>query len=178
MKAVEIYIGTTLRGPAKGVGKGMYIMQSRMADGRIHEKKAAVEIDGGTESRLVLYCLRDSLARFEYACKVTVYTECTYIAAAINSRWPESWREKDWTNGKKAKVKDSGLWRDILWHLEDTGHEISAVAGKHEFSSWMRVNLPKVYASRDVFGEMDENALNPGNYWIYRQMDQAVYGGR
>ena len=58
MRTVEIYVGTTLRGSAKGVGRGMYIMQSRMPDGRVHEKKAAVEIDGGTESRLVLYCLR------------------------------------------------------------------------------------------------------------------------
>lgn len=166
MKTVDIYIGTTLRGPAKGTGRGIYIMQSRMPDGRVYEKKAAVEIDGGTESRLVLYCLRDSLARFQYACKVTVYTECTYIAAAINSRWPEAWREKGWTNGKGAKVKDPGLWRDILWHLEDTGHEIGAVAGKHEFSGWMRVNLPRLYAPRDVFGEVDEATLNPGKYWI------------
>lgn len=74
MKTVDIYIGTTLRGSAKGIGRGIYIMQSRMPDGRVYEKKAAVEIDGGTESRLVLYCLRDSLARFQFACKVTVYT--------------------------------------------------------------------------------------------------------
>ena len=46
MRTVEIYVGTTLRGSGKGVGKGMYIMQSRMPDGRVHEKKAAVEIDG------------------------------------------------------------------------------------------------------------------------------------
>ena len=178
MRTVEIYVGTTLRGSAKGVGRGMYIMQSRMPDGRVHEKKAAVEIDGGTESRLVLYCLRDSLSRFRYACRVTVYTECTYIAAAINNRWPEAWREKGWTNGKGEKVRDPGLWRDILWHLEDTGHEVSAVAGKHEFSGWMRVNLPKLYAPRDVFGEVDEEALDPGKYWICGQAVPDRSGGK
>ena len=145
MKSVEIYIGTTLRGSAKGIGKGIYIMRAHLAEDRVHEKMAAVEIDGATESRLSLYCLRDSLARFLYACEVTVYTECTYVAAAINSRWPESWREKDWMTGRGARVKDAGLWRDILWHLEDTGHTIHAVPGKHEFGDWMRVNL-RVYA--------------------------------
>lgn len=135
----------------------------------MHEKKAAVEIDGGTESRLVLYCLRDSLARFQYACEIVVYTECTYIAAAINSRWPETWREKDWTNGKKARVKDSGLWRDILWHLEDTGHQLRAEAGKHTFTDWMRVNLPRLYAPRDVFGEVDEDSLNQAGRWLLRE---------
>ena len=153
-------------------------MQSRMADGSTYEKKAAVELDGATESRLVLYCLRDSLARFRYACEVTVYTECTYIAACINNRWPQTWREKDWINGKGGRVKDAGLWRDILWHLEDTGHALRAAAGRHEFSTWMRVNLPRLYAPRDIFGEVDEKALNPGNDWIGRQIGEIGYSGK
>lgn len=165
MRAAEIYIGTTLRGSAKGTGKGMYIMQSRTADGKIYEKKAAVELGGATESRLALYCLRDSLSRFRYACEVTVHTECTWVASALGSRWAEAWRERDWTNGKGKRVKDPGLWRDILWHLEDTGHVLRAVSGKHEFSSWMRLNLPRLYAPRDVFGEVDEKALNFVNGW-------------
>lgn len=173
MKEVDIYIGTTLRGSAKGVGKGIYIMQSRMADGGVYEKKAAVEVGAATESRLVLYCLRDSLARFQYACRVVVHTECNYIAAAINSRWAETWRENGWKNGKGAKVKDPGLWQDILWHLEDTGHELRAAAGKHEFTDWMRANLPKLYAPRDVFGEVDEAALS-----LYSSMVSAGPVGR
>lgn len=140
-------------------------MQTPLTGGRIHEKKAAVEIDKATESHLTLYCLCDSLSRIQYACKVVVYTECTYIAAAINNRWPETWREKDWTNGRKVKVKDSGLWKEILWQLEDTGHDFSAVAGKHVFTNWMRVNLPKLYVPRDMFGEVDEESLNLGSSW-------------
>lgn len=164
MKSVEIYIGTTLRGSAKGVGKGMYIMRARLADGRAHERMAAVEIDGGTESRLALYCLRDSLARFRYACEVEVHTECTYMASAINSRWAEAWKGNGWTTGRGGRVKDAGLWRDILWQLEETGHILRAVAGKHEFSSWMRTNLPRLYAPRDIFGEVAMEALNPVAY--------------
>ena len=164
MKPVEIYIGTTLRGSARGVGKGMYIMRARLAGDRVYEKMAAVEIDGGTESRLVLYCLRDSLARFRYACEVEVHTECTYVAAAVNSRWAEGWKGNGWTTGRGARVKDAGLWRDILWHLEDTGHTLRAVAGRHEFSGWMRANLPRLYAPRDIFGEVSGEALNPVGY--------------
>ena len=164
MKPVEIYIGTTLRGSARGVGKGMYIMRARLAGDRVYEKMAAVEIDGGTESRLVLYCLRDSLARFRYACGVSVYTECTYVAAAVNNRWAEGWKGNGWTTGRGARVKDAGLWRDILWHLEDTGHTLRAVAGRHEFSGWMRTSLPRLYAPRDIFGEVDGEALNPVGY--------------
>ena len=42
---------------------------------------------------------------------------------------------------------------------------LRAVSGKHEFSSWMRLNLPRLYAPRDVFGEVDEKALNFVNGW-------------
>lgn len=142
----------------------MYIMRARLAGDRVYEKMAAVEIDGGTESRLVLYCLRDSLARFRYACEVEVHTECTYVAAAVNSRWAEGWKGNGWTTGRGARVKDAGLWRDILWHLEDTGHTLRAVAGRHEFSGWMRTSLPRLYAPRDIFGEVDGEALNPVGY--------------
>lgn len=166
MRKVDIYIGTTLHGPAKGTGKGMYIMQSRMQDGQVYEKKAAVEIGDSTEGKLVLYCLRDSLARFHYACDVAVYTECAYVASAIKCRWPETWRENGWMNGKGKKVKDPWLWMDILGQLEDAGHVLVAVSGKHEYSSWMRLNLPKLYAPRDVFGEVDEDALNLVSCWI------------
>lgn len=178
MRAAEIYIGTTLRGPARGVGKGIYIMQCLLEDGRMHERKAAAEIGGATENRLVLCCLRDSLSRFRYACEVTVYTESTYIAAAVNNRWPENWQKKNWINSKGAGVKDAGLWRDILWHLEDTGHVLGAAAGRHEFSTWMRVNLPRLYAPRDRFGEVDEKALNPGNGWTGRQTGMMGYSGK
>ncbi len=164
MTTVDIYIGTTLRGSAKGTGKGIYIMRAHLAEGRVHERMAAVEIGGATESRLALYCLRDSLARFRYACDVVVYTECTYVAAAVNSQWSEVWRESGWITGRGTRVKDSGLWRDILWHLEDTGHALRVVPGKHEFSSWARANLPRLYAPRDIFGEVDGEALNPVAY--------------
>lgn len=166
MRKVDIYIGTTLRGSAKGVGKGMYIMQTPLGGGGVHERKAAVEIDGGTESRLVLYCLRDCLGSLRYACDVTVHTESTYVAAAINNGWPERWREQGWTNGKGKRVKDPGLWRDILWDMEDTGCRVAAEAGRHEFSGWMRTNLVRLYAPRDVFGEVDGEALDLGRIWL------------
>lgn len=141
-------------------------MQTPLDGGRVHERKAAVELDGATESRLVLYCLRDSLGSIRYACDVTVHTESTYVAAAINNGWPERWREQEWMNGKKEKVKDPGLWRDILWHMEDTGCRVAAEAGRHEFSGWFRVNIPKLYAPKDVFGEVGEEALNLGSIWL------------
>jgi len=95
--------------------------------------------------------MRDALQRLNYACSVVVHTECNYIAAAVNNRWPEAWRMNGWKNGKGKEVKDADLWEMIFEEMEEGGHELLAIPGKHEFSHWMAWNLPLVRAWQDVF---------------------------
>lgn len=150
-------------------------MQTQLA-GRIYEKKAAAETEG-TESRLVLYALRDALRRFNIACDIVVHTECGYAAAAINNGWPAIWRENGWQTARGTKTKDSGLWRDILWEWEDAGHRITAMPGQHTFSLWMRANLPRMRAGKGVFSEIeerDEMTAEPVGDWMRRDPDEAA----
>lgn len=160
MRLVEIYIGTSLRGSAKGTGKVLYMLRSKRKNGEDHEKKAITERDDATESHLVLYGLRDALRRTNFACEVVVYTECAYVAAAINNKWYCAWQENNWQNGRKKPVKDADLWRDILEVLEDTGHEMSAKPGKNEFSAWMQGNIPRIHANKDTFTDIEEITPN------------------
>lgn len=161
MKTVEIYIGTDLRGPAQGEGKTIYIMRTHRQNGQDHESKPAIRAeDNATESRLVLLALWDALQRFVYACDVVIYTECSYVAAAINNMWPDTWRENGWINARGQQVKDWGLWQMILQELEETGHIIKAVPGKHEFSKWMRCNIPNLPAEMDAFTAVEPKELN------------------
>ena len=161
MRLVEIFIGTDLRGPAQGEGKAIYIMRTLRQDGRNHESRPAIRAeDPATESRLVLLALRDALMRIKYACEVVVYTECTYAAAAINNMWPAGWKENNWVNARGQQVKDWHLWERILWELEDAGHILRAVPGKHEFSVWMRCNIPRLAADKESFTEVEPKELN------------------
>lgn len=161
MKTVEIYLGTDLRGPAKGEGKVIYIMRTLRRNRQVHESMPAVRAeDPATESRLVLLALRDALMRIVYACEVVVYTECTYIAAAINNMWPEAWQRNNWINARGQQVKDWYLWECILQELEDAGHILRAVPGKHEFSSWMRCNMPHLAADKESFTAVKPKELN------------------
>ena len=161
MKTVEIYIGTDLRGPAKGEGKVIYIMRMRRQKRKDHESQPAIRaVDDVTESCLILYALWDALQRFNFACDVVIYTECSYVAAAINNMWPDAWRENSWRNARGQQVKNWGLWEMILRELEETGHTIRAVPGKHEFSNWMRCNIPNLPAEKDVFTAVEPKELN------------------
>lgn len=161
MKTVEIYIGTDLRGPAKGEGKVIYIMRTLRRNRQVHESMPAVRAEyPATESRLVLLALRDALLRILYACEVVVYTECTYMAAAINNMWPAGWQKNNWINARGQQVKDWYLWECIMQELEAAGHILRAVSGKHEFSAWMRYSIPHLAADKESFTAIEQKNLN------------------
>ena len=157
MKTVDIYIGTSIRGPGRGAGRVMYLMKTKLQSGADHESAPEVaEYDDATESRLVLYALRDAMGRMNFACHVVIHTECEYVAAAINQHWPEAWQENAWKSSKGKEVKDAVLWSMILQDLEEQGHELVAEPGKHEYSQWMYWKLPLAKAYKDTFCRMEK----------------------
>lgn len=157
MKQVDIFIAASIRGPARGTGRTMYIMRTQKKSGADYESKPSVaESDEATESRLVLLAIRDALQRLQYACSVIIHTESTYVANAINNRWMETWERNSWKNAKDREVQDSILWSQIYQILDETGHELSAEPGSHEFSQWMRWKMQFASAYKDIFSEVTE----------------------
>lgn len=101
LKVVDIFIGTTLRGSAKGSGRAMYIMRTKRKNGSDYEAAPQiVEYDNTTESESVLRAIRDALQRLHYACTVVIHTECSNVAAAITQHWPEKWQRDGWKSAK------------------------------------------------------------------------------
>lgn len=130
----------------------MYILRTRLESGKDYESVPEIaEFDNSTESRLVLYAVRDALNHMNYACNIVIHTECDYVAAAINRHWPEEWRKNGWKNSKDKEAKDAVLWSMILEELEESGHELTAEKGKHEWTEWMRWNMPLAAPLRDIF---------------------------
>ena len=135
LKVVDIFIGTTLRGSAKGSGRVMYIMRTTRKNGSDYEAAPQIaEYDDTTESESVLRAIRDALQRLHYACTVVIHTECSNVAAAITQHWPEKWQQ-----------------------VEDGGHILLAESEKHEYAEWMRFNLPLKRALKDIFTEVPKN---------------------
>lgn len=110
LKVVDIFIGTTLRGSAKGSGRAMYIMRTKRKNGSDYEAAPQiVEYDNTTESESVLRAIRDALQRLHYACTVVIHTECSNVAAAITQHWPEKWQRDGWKSAKGNPVKNAVL---------------------------------------------------------------------
>lgn len=152
MTTVEVFIGTSLRGPARGTGRTMYLMRTKKRNGEDHESIPEVaEYEDTTESRLVLYAVKEAIGRLNFACEVVIHTECDYVAAAVNQKWPEGWQENGWKSSKGKEVKDAELWGSIMQILEESGHELKAEPGKHEWSQWMAWKMPLATALREIF---------------------------
>ena len=155
LKTVNIYIGTSIRGPSREDGKVCYIMRTLRQDGSTYESLPVMAAyEEATEARLILYAVRDALPRLHYACRVVLHTECDYIAAAITNHWPETWRRNGWKNSRDKDAKDSILWDAILTELEEAGHELIAELGRHEYSDWMRWTLALENPMWNAFTEM------------------------
>ena len=158
MKVVDIFIGTTLRGSAKGSGRVMYIMRTKKKNGSDYEAAPQIaEYDDITESASVLYAIRDALQRLNYACTVVIHTECSNVAAAIQQRWPETWRRNGWKSAKGNDVKNAILWEMLLQEIEDGGHILLAESETHEYAEWMRFNLPLKRALKDIFAAVPKS---------------------
>lgn len=158
LKVVDIFIGTTLRGSAKGSGRVMYIMRTKRKNGSNYEAAPQiVEYDNTTESESVLRAIRDALQRLHYACTVVIHTECSNVAAAITQHWPEKWQHDGWKSAKGNPVKNAVLWEMLLQDVEEGGHILLAEGEKHEYAEWMRFNMPLKRVLKDIFTEVPKS---------------------
>lgn len=138
----------------------MYLMRTKRDNGADYESLPSVaEYDDATEGMLVLLALRDALQRMNYACRIAVHTESTYITAAIEKHWPEAWERNGWKNARGKEVRDSILWSQIHQMQEESGHILSAECGSHEYAHWMRFQMPLAPAYKDIFSEVRENRV-------------------
>lgn len=158
MPVVDVFIGTTLRGSAKGTGRVMYIMRTKRRNGSDYESVPQIaEYDDATESAMVLHAVWDAMQRLQYACTVVIHTECMYVASAIKQYWPESWRRNGWKNARGNEVKHAVLWDMLLRETEEAGHIVLAESDKHEYAEWMRFNMPLRAAHKNVFAAVPKD---------------------
>ena len=158
LKRVDIYIGTSIRGPNRGTGRCVYVMKSTKKNGEPYESAPEIaQYEDATENRLIIYAIREALNRLNYACEVVIHTESRYTAAVFNQHWLEEWQRNGWKNKRHKDVVDSGLWMVIQQEIEKSGHLMQAETGKHEFSDWMRWKLAVVQERNNEFSKVDKN---------------------
>jgi ribonuclease HI len=86
------------------------------------------ELSGGemltTNNRMELRAAIEALSALKRPCRVSLYTDSTYVRSGI-TEWLPAWRARGWKTADKKPVKNQDLWEalsalaerhDVSWH--------------------------------------------------------------
>ncbi|RVU46464.1 ribonuclease HI [Rubrivivax rivuli] len=106
MTEVLIYADGACRGNPGPGGWGAWLRSG------VHEK----EMFGGepltTNNRMELTAVIEALASLKTRCKVTIYTDSSYVKDGITT-WIHGWKKRGWTTADKKPVKNVELWQRL-----------------------------------------------------------------
>ncbi|KZM38962.1 MAG: ribonuclease HI [Marinomonas sp.] len=132
MKHVVIYTDGACKGNPGPGGWGAWITFGE------HEKRLCGGENDTTNNRMELSGAIEGLKALTEACKVTLYTDSSYVQKGI-TQWLAGWKKKGWKTASKQPVKNKDLWQalddecqrhDIEWkwvkgHAGIKGNEIA-----------------------------------------------------
>ena len=141
---VNIYITTSIRGPARKNGGYGYVIEFIKKDGSPVTRSGIGYEVKATEKKLTLLALKSALRRLTKSCSALVFTKCEHVLSSYKNEWIFEWKKNDWTNAKGVKLSDWELWRDIA--ELSTMHKLSFESAdvKNPYEMWISENIRKV----------------------------------
>lgn len=155
MKEVEIYTDGACSG---NPGPGGYAAILKFAD---FEK----EISGGaaetTNNRMELTGPIKALSLLKEPCRVSLYSDSTYVVDAFNKGWVRGWEKNGWKR-KDGELKNTDLWQALL-----------KLCRKHEVL-WIKV---KGHADNEYNNRCDRLAVSAAAAFKKPSARDTVYEG-
>ena len=138
---VNIYITTSIRGPARKNGGYGYVIEFIKKDGSPITRSGVGYEEKATENRLTLRALKDALKRLTKSCSVLVFTKCEYVLSSYKNGWIHAWEKNEWSNARGIKLSNWELWRDIS--ELSTMHKLSFESAdvKNPYEMWISENI-------------------------------------
>ena len=106
MKHVVIYTDGACKGNPGPGGWGAWITFGE------HEKRLCGGENDTTNNRMELSGAIEGLKALTEACKVTLYTDSSYVQKGI-TQWLAGWKKKGWKTASKQPVKNKDLWQAL-----------------------------------------------------------------
>ena len=78
-----------------------------------------------TNNRMELMGVIAGLEALKFPCKVTVYSDSTYVVNPVEKGWLRKWSKRKWMRTRKDPVVNPDLWKRLLELLEQ--HEVSFI---------------------------------------------------
>lgn len=128
MKAVKIFVKTSLQGPCIKDGKYAAVVEYISKKGPVTREISGME-EKTTYHRSVLLAIIKALNLLNVECSVMVYTDSVYVKNTVERGSPRQWRRDEWKKADGDEVKNRDLWQQYT-ELADK-HEIAFRFSKH-----------------------------------------------
>lgn len=114
MRKVEIYIETTIKGPAVKDGAYAAILEYKKQNGKCAYLRVKDRKSDTTYNRSTLLAIITALERVREPCCLLIHTSNSYVANMVQSGNPEKWRRLEWEKPAGGEVKNKDLWKSYL----------------------------------------------------------------
>jgi ribonuclease HI len=104
MDEVTIYTDGSSRGNPGPGGFGAILICGQ------HRKEISQGFQRTTNNRMELLGVIESLKTLKRPCRVTVYSDSTYVVQAIKQNWLSNWKRRNWKTSTNTPVKNVDLW--------------------------------------------------------------------
>ena len=141
MDEVNIYTYTTIQGPKKRAGIGMFILETITSKGEATFTKQ-VELEPMTEHQAELFVLCKAMEKLKRCCQINIHTQSQFVSSAVTNGWVETWHKNGWKNSKKQDVANAEEWQKMLNLLNNNVFSFK-VCEKHKYLNWMKNELAK-----------------------------------
>jgi ribonuclease HI len=79
-----------------------------------HRKEVSAGYRLTTNNRMELRAAIAALELLSEPCQVELHSDSKYLIQAINERWLEGWKRRNWIKSDKQPVKNKDLWQLLI----------------------------------------------------------------
>ncbi|CDZ23817.1 Ribonuclease H [[Clostridium] cellulosi] len=119
LKHVEIFTDGACRGNPGPGGYGVILRYGK------HEKELSGGYSNTTNNRMELLAAITGLAALNEQCRVTLYSDSSYLVNGIKKGWAKKWKANGWIKGDKKPALNADLWDKLLQLIDK--HEVEIV---------------------------------------------------
>lgn len=94
-----------------------------------HVKEMSGSMPLTTNNRMELFAVISGLGALKESCKVTVFSDSTYVVDAFLKNWLDKWQKNGWKTADKKPVENQDLWRLLLLTMRKHQVEYVKVPG-------------------------------------------------
>ena len=76
-----------------------------------HEKMLSGSEPDTTNNRMELTAVIEGLRALKQSCEVEIVTDSKYVCDAVNMRWLQNWKNKNWKKADNKPVLNQDLWQ-------------------------------------------------------------------